>query len=123
MFKIPLSAAVRSHDGIAHALLEVGANANHMYGSPLIAAAQNRLERTVRVLLLRGADANRRDYKEGTPLTCATGNGNERNVQILLEAGFDTSIRHRKSEQGNPLVAAARKGFEQITKQLIPAAT
>lgn len=125
LFETPLLAAVHSgHEEIAHALLEAGATfADHRNPPPLMVAARNGLERTVRVLLLKGANPNHMDLNEGTPLSCAAGNGNGRTVQMLLEAGSDPDTWHCKSQKGIPLVAAAEKGFEEVTKQLIPVAT
>lgn len=134
LLETPLLAAVHSgHDEIAHALLEAGADhtlreagatfADHRSTPPLIVAARNGLERTVQVLLFKGANPNHLDLDEGTPLSCAAGNGNGRIIQMLLEAGSDPNMWHRKTRKGIPLVAAAEKGFEAVTKQLLPGAT
>ncbi|KAJ5982086.1 hypothetical protein N7451_012186 [Penicillium sp. IBT 35674x] len=85
--------------------------------NPLMWASQNGHEKTVQVLLDRGADVNAQGRYHEYPLHAACYEGHEKTVQVLLDRGAD--VNAQGGEYGNPLQAASSRGHEKIVLVLL----
>ena len=66
----------------------------------------------LKLLILEGADLNRRGISDWTPLHYAIAQKDLESLKILLEAGADPSLRTRIDDCETPLEMAVRCGFE-----------
>jgi ankyrin repeat protein len=100
------------------ALIEAGADVNYDGddGFPALIAAlsTDRPDRhdLLRVLLLRGADPNRRGINDGTPLHYAVGQRDTEALRLLLSFGADPALATRIDDCATPLEDAESGGFE-----------
>lgn len=85
--------------------------------TPLLAAAENGHESTVRLLLEEGANIGSQGYSMRTPLLAASQNGHESIVRLLLEMGTDIDLSDHSGQSS--LTWAAKKGYESIVKLLL----
>lgn len=85
----------------------------------LMLAAYHGHEETVRMLIARGAEVDRRNDREQTPLGGVAFKGNLAMARLLIEAGADI-----EADQGGgrrPLMFAAMFGHRAMVKMLIEA--
>ena len=88
-------------------------------GQTLSWAAENGDEATVRQLLDKGADVEKKDrYNDKTPLLLAAANGHEATVQLLLEKGADVEMEVAPLGQTS-LWLAATNGHEGVVQRLL----
>ncbi len=84
--------------------------------TPLMLAAFDGFDASIRVLLANGADVNHRDVNLNTALHMAAQNGHVKVIAELLKAGADTEA---KNEEGyTPLDLAVMYGRLESSKQL-----
>lgn len=112
-------AAIHGHRGVAHALLDEGADIEATDGvigwTPLHCAADNGRSRVVSLLLERGANVNAQDGEVGwTPLHLAAMRGHQRVVQVLLEKGADQERADKYS--WTPRLFAQMRKHEQVAE-------
>ena len=105
-------------------LINDGAKINHVSRSynnetPLIVAVKQNHNAVVRLLLSKGADPNRCDFKGNAPLVYAAHNGNNAIVKGLLKAGAQPSDDNTADEQ--PLHLAADQGHVRVVRTLLEA--
>ncbi|KAB8215101.1 ankyrin repeat-containing domain protein, partial [Aspergillus novoparasiticus] len=86
-------------------------------GTVLQAASSKGLERTVQVLLARGADVNTQGGEHSTALQAASSEGHEMVVQILLDRG--ANINAYEGKYGTALQAASSKGHYKVAQILL----
>ncbi|KAK3273520.1 hypothetical protein CYMTET_18244 [Cymbomonas tetramitiformis] len=103
-------------EAAARALLEAGAGVNAGTGRrPLHGAAEGGMMEILRELVDKGADVEAEDGEGRTALMLALVFGQEAAAQALLEAGAGV-----KAGTGQrPLHAAARKGMEEMARELV----
>jgi len=82
-------------------------------------AAQNGEEELVKLLLVKGANINRKASNGETPLVAAINKNGKKMIKLLIEAGADVTIG--RDDGQTPLIRAAKKGLSKIVKMLIAA--
>ena len=88
----------------AEMLIRFGADVNYSYQdgvTPLIAAARNGLTKSMKLLLISGADVNSKDKENNQALHFAcqlTHYESVKSIEILLEAGTDVNSRNMKGK-------------------------
>ncbi len=87
------------------------------YGNALQAASREGHEKTVELLLDKGADVNAQDGDYGNALQAASHKGNEKVVQLLLDKGADINIQG--GYYGNVLEAASIGGNKEVIQLLL----
>ncbi|KAL2136013.1 hypothetical protein VTI74DRAFT_5900 [Chaetomium olivicolor] len=85
--------------------------------TPLSYAASEGHEAIARLLIEKGADANRQDYRDETPLAHAISSGHEHIVRLFLDSGADLHLLGHSGKM--PLLEAIRHGKESIVKLLV----
>ncbi|KAK6506871.1 hypothetical protein TWF481_005331 [Arthrobotrys musiformis] len=76
--------------------------------------------RIVKLLLERGADANRSEVSSNTPISVATRGGHFDVVKLLLDHNADADGTHKAYWQPeSPLTIASYQGYSNIAKQLL----
>ena len=115
-----------AYDGTLHILrelLDAGADIDSPHGWALQTASAHGHYQVVEELLKRGANVNafttNRYFKQGTSLQAACETGKDDIVAILLENGADPDLG--AGPDSAPLIAAARRGEDQILRHLIMA--
>ncbi|KAK3244085.1 hypothetical protein CYMTET_46289 [Cymbomonas tetramitiformis] len=107
-------------EAAARALLEVGAGVNAGTGwRPLHAAAERGTVEMVRELAGKGAEVDAEDGEGRTALTVALAFGQEAAARALLEAGLGVNAGTGQ----RPLHAAAKKGMEEMVRELVEKST
>lgn len=96
-------------------LLEVGADINIQY--PLMIAVRNGCDEGVKLLLINGADPNKRDVDNETPLLVASRQGNIVCMRYLLEYKADCNVLD--INKNTPLTICGRNGYADCMKFLI----
>lgn len=120
----PLMGAARARTGLTTAVELIGAGARVDDHSDdgrraLHAAAEAGNARTVELLLLNGADANRPDKSGRTPLLLASSGGHLETVALLLSTGADPD---RRAEDGaSPLGKAVLTTRVAVAGRLVAA--
>jgi ankyrin repeat protein len=114
-------AAHFGHAELIAALLDKGANvdvasSNHMQNTPLHAAVAGQAAPAVRLLLLRGANANARQHGGWTALHGAAQNGDREMVETLLAHGAQLDARAENGQ--TPLDLAFAKGRHEVVDLL-----
>ncbi|KAK3244242.1 hypothetical protein CYMTET_46138 [Cymbomonas tetramitiformis] len=106
--------------GTARALLEAGAGVNAGTGRrPVHAAAMMGTVEMVRELVEKGAEVDAEDREGRTALTVALAFGQEAAARALLEAGAGVNAGTGQ----RPLHAAAKKGMEEMVRELVEKST
>jgi ankyrin repeat protein len=112
------SIVMTSHDKVARALLEMGANPNEeVHGWPLIHhAVLYKCYGTVEYMLRNGVDANLKDEKGYTPLdmTAVDDKGFHKMAELIREHGGDSGVPHRRE-----FFIAVRRGEIEKVAELI----
>ena len=83
---------------------------------PLYYASITGLQRSVQILLDKGANVNAQGGDYGNALQAASRWGYDQIVQILLDKGAD--VNAQGGRYGNALQAASRKGYDQVVRLL-----
>ncbi|KAJ5902289.1 hypothetical protein N7495_002817 [Penicillium taxi] len=83
---------------------------------PIIWASRNGHDKTIQLLLERGADVNAQSLFYGNALQAACSKGNDKIAQMLLERGAD--VNAQGGEYGNALQAAHQGGYHNIVQIL-----
>jgi hypothetical protein len=86
-------------------------------GTALQAASRGGHDKTVELLLNRGADINAQGGILGTPLQAASRGGHDKTVELLLNRGAD--INAQGGILGTPLQAASRGGHDKTVELLL----
>ena len=133
----PLGTALQlGHEEVAALLIEHGADLNALgvqgkvggdtvSATPLLLAATKGLQRSIKLLLERGADANTKCENEFTPLGTALAQYHEEVAALLIEHGADVNALGLEKKVGGdtvsstPLQLAAMAGFSKLVKLLI----
>ena len=121
-------AAARGDTEIVTRLLDNGIDPNIRYGNDLTVlmwaagfsddVPENEGEQTVKILLNRGAQVNKRDNRGWTALTISAQRGHLGVVELLLAAGAN---RHLQAKDGKTAYAVARQSkHDAISKLLKP---
>ncbi|KAK3275339.1 hypothetical protein CYMTET_16526 [Cymbomonas tetramitiformis] len=109
-------ALVFGQEAAARALLEARAGVNAGTGQrPLHAAAKKGMEEMVRELVEKSTEVDAEDGEGRTALTVALAFGQEGAARALLEAGAGVNAGTGQ----RPLHAAARKGMEEMVRELV----
>lgn len=87
------------------------------YGNALQAASREGHEKTVELLLDKGADIDAQGGNYGNALQAASHKGNEKVVQLLLDKGADINIQG--GYYGNVLEAASNGGNKEVIQLLL----
>ncbi|KAJ5504615.1 hypothetical protein N7463_007489 [Penicillium fimorum] len=87
------------------------------YGNALQVASSGGHDKTVEILLERGADVNGQGGIYGNALQAASSKGHDGIVPILLERGADVNAQGRT--YGNALQVASSKGRNNIVEMLL----
>jgi hypothetical protein len=84
--------------------------------TPLFAAVVHKQRPTAERLLRGGADPNLAHAHFGTPLHAATGAGDVELLQLLIGHGADVNARNARGKTPLQMLAANRKGMEQLVQ-------
>lgn len=102
-------------------LLKRGANPNadfSLAGTGMLHHALSlRRDRAAELLVIAGADTNKRDLHGKTPLSIAAGNGNQALIKLLLEKGTDRNARNDNGD--SILLNSICSGDEETAISLI----
>jgi ankyrin repeat protein len=111
-----MTAALKGHLVIARLLVTAGAEINHSGWTPLIYAAFEGREETLKYLLEHGAEVNALAPNGSTALMVAARNGHIQTVKLLLEADADTDV---KTSDGATALKWAREGLHPEIAELL----
>lgn len=117
-FSPPEVAALMGHDDVLLVFFEEGFSPNWQgpSGRTLLHAAAEGQDKTVRLLLKKGAPVDAKQQNGETPLFLAVGFNYDEVVKVLLAAGADPNS---KNKDGNcPLTLALAENRDEIAKEL-----
>jgi len=99
--------------------IDVNSPSNANGTTALIQASHFGYMQIVRLLLARGADAEKANKKETTALMRASQEGHEHIVSVLLRGG--ANVNRRNHERMTSLMLASQRGHEHVVEALIAA--
>jgi len=112
--------AVEKNQGmIVRKLLDLNANVNQksMFGSPLAAACKAGNYELAKLLIERGADVHKTDWRKVSLLHNAAAGGDAQIIRLLVASGLEVDVRATNNE--TPLEIAAEKGQADAVRALI----
>jgi len=82
-------------------------------------AAQNGVDKAVKLILSQKININKKSENDETALIVAIDKNHQNIIKMLIDAGADVTIPRRDGQ--TPLIRAAKKGLSKIVKMLIAA--